>query len=273
MLRPEEKLVFEAFYDALPDFAGRSVSWHPGNDPPDIICVDSEGNRMGIELGEWLNEEQIRSSIEQERLEDSYLNAIRSQDSHPPENIGMIWLTTKIGLRLKQSDTIQFRTQFYDLVAAINSNWLGLDGCSSPNGVFFKDFSQYPCLDKYLQALRFYPRSEFNPPSGFAWIRFPSRGGAYSPKTALDALSDLIIKKTNKYADLHKQEQLDELYLIIYYNKALIYNTPFQIPGFGFREVADSIAPVLKDNHGVFQKVFLFNAIKQDQETILVWPS
>jgi hypothetical protein len=81
----------------------------------------------------------------------------------------------------------------------------------------------------------------------------------------------LIDKKTGKYSGLHGQQNLDELYLVAYYNNALFYNTPFLALGFGFREVADLVAPTVQSSHGVFQKVFLFNAIKQDQEAIMIW--
>ncbi len=74
----------------MPDFAGGAVVWFPGNDPPDILCIDPVGKRIGVELVEWLNEEQIRTSVEEQRLESSYLDAIRSQDVHPPENTGTL---------------------------------------------------------------------------------------------------------------------------------------------------------------------------------------
>lgn len=53
-MKPEEKLLFETFIIAHPDF--RDIkSWIPGPDPPDVIATDSRARRIGIELTEWLD--------------------------------------------------------------------------------------------------------------------------------------------------------------------------------------------------------------------------
>ena len=54
-----------------------------------------------------------------------------------------------------------------------------------------------------------------------------------TPGDAVDALVELIKKKTTMYPDLHQKENLDELYLFAYYNKDLMYNTPSLPPGSG----------------------------------------
>ena len=51
MLRKEEKVIFEFFMKLMPNFAGRPVKWQPGNDPPDVLCTDNDGVRIGVELG------------------------------------------------------------------------------------------------------------------------------------------------------------------------------------------------------------------------------
>jgi hypothetical protein len=80
-------------------------------------------------------------------------------------------------------------------------------------------------------------------------------------------------KKTSKYHDLHRRQSLDELYLVIYYDQGWFYNTPFAAPGIGFRQIAEIAAQVAADNHGVFQKIFLFNSLYRDQEVVQLWPS
>jgi hypothetical protein len=70
---------FEAFLRACPSFAGRaiaSIEW--GGDPPDILCLDMAGVRIGIELVQWVNQQQIARSRRQEQLENSYRGVIRS---------------------------------------------------------------------------------------------------------------------------------------------------------------------------------------------------
>ena len=82
--------MFQAFYVVCPNFADHPVSWADGADPPDVLCTDSAGNLVGVELGEWLNEAQIRSNKTLEDWEGSYLKVIRSQDEAPPRNYGLV---------------------------------------------------------------------------------------------------------------------------------------------------------------------------------------
>jgi hypothetical protein len=274
MLRREERLVFEAFYKNSPDFAGRSVVCSEGDDPPDIICIDSVGRRIGVELATWLDEQQMAASIERGRLESSYLEAIQSEDVPPPVNSEYIWLSTKSNLHLQKSDAQIFRKEIFRLVEHVDTTWQDNEDHNNPQGIFIRDFSSYPCLDRYLQSLTFIQRATSRPSTGVCWLCFPNSGSAYTPQTMVDALLRIIEKKTGKYLVLHKQQNLDELYLVVYYNKALLHNTPFVAPGFGFREVAGIAASAANKNHGVFQKIFLFNATGQDhqQETIQLWP-
>jgi hypothetical protein len=58
---------FEVFKNAHPNFAGRpllSVQW--GGDPPDVLCLDAPGIRIGIELGSvglWPSDGRIESTV------------------------------------------------------------------------------------------------------------------------------------------------------------------------------------------------------------------
>jgi hypothetical protein len=297
MLRYEEQLVFEEFMRCLPNFAGRAIKWQAGNNPPDILCVDSAGKRIGVELGEWLNKDQMQSSKKRERAEAPFLGVLRSEGVAPPKNIAEVWLTPTSVTRLRQQDTRTFPREIYKLVAEIDEAWprdrieicsQGLHLGSFPSGAavesswmnrhslqgyFHKDFSSYPCLERYLNLACFIP-SCGAPNCGLRlpWIFFKLSGGAYTPNDAVDALFRLLEKKTPKYVDLHIKEHLDELYLIAYYNKGLRYNTPFIAPGFGFGEIAAIAAGKMAKEPGPFQRVYLFNAIKQNLEVKQIWP-
>jgi hypothetical protein len=53
---------------------------------------------------------------------------------------------------------------------------------------------------------------------------------------------------------------LDELHLVCHYSdEALLYNTPAGVPGFDFGAVASKVASAVENDHGVFNRVFLFN--------------
>jgi hypothetical protein len=69
-----------------------------------------------------------------------------------------------------------------------------------------------------------------------------------------------------------ERERLDELYLVVYYNSAILYNTPYDTPGFGFRDVGEVASQQLSLNPGQFQKVFLFSPIEKNGKVLEIWP-
>jgi hypothetical protein len=271
MLRNEERLVFQAFVDACPNFAGTPATWSEGNDPPDVLCVDTNGKRIGVELGEWLNEEQIARNKRLERQQNSFLHGIRSEEEDAPRNFGRVWLSLMSGLELSPTDAPQFRQELLTLLRWADDEWPNQRMWHSPQGAFLRDFRDFPFLSHYLQSVRLHPRAG-TVLRGNRWIQFPNRGGPYTPKDAVDALLELLEKKTAKYADLHAREELEELYLIAYYNKALFYNSPYLAPGFGLDEVAQIASAELAKKSSAFQKVFLFNAVRPGLEVYQLWP-
>lgn len=273
MLRTEERLVFRAFHGSCPNFADRPVSWQDGADPPDVLCVDSSGQRIGVELGEWLNEDQIRSNKRLERWQDSYLRAIRSQDAEPPQNVGFVWVGPKADVHLPVADASTFRQELLTYIRQVDRDWQNQFGWRSPQGIIIKSFDGFTTLSRYLNYLHLFSKAQIKPFPGMRWIDFPNRGGAYSPKDAVDALLNLLLEKTSKYGDLHAKCGLDELYLVAYYNKALFYNSPYIAPGFDLPDVARIAAGEVEKNPGAFQKIFLFNATEPGLEVFRLWPS
>ena len=123
MLRKEEQTIFEAFIKLRPNFAGRPVNWQPGNDPPDILCIDGTGARIGVELGEWLNQGQMQTEKEAEIAEKSFRDALRSEDVPHPANFGNVWIGRKPYARIKPADTGAFKGEMYALTEEINNGW------------------------------------------------------------------------------------------------------------------------------------------------------
>jgi hypothetical protein len=66
-----EKAIFDYFESKNLNFAGRKVTSVVGKDPPDILCTDDLGKRIGVELGEWVNADQIEASKRRETIEQS----------------------------------------------------------------------------------------------------------------------------------------------------------------------------------------------------------
>ncbi|MBL8206451.1 MAG: hypothetical protein JNM09_19595 [Blastocatellia bacterium] len=161
-MKKNERAIFELFHRIRPDFAGRLIEWEEGTDPPDVICFDKEGKRLGVELAEWLNEEQMKASKLRERIEESFLKISRSQDVAPPSDIGMIWLNTKPNTQLRESDADNFRSEIYAFIEKVNSASSSNSDFNSPQGFSIQDFTGYPSLDRYLLDLHFFSRAHFD---------------------------------------------------------------------------------------------------------------
>lgn len=267
---------FTAFYSARPNFAGRalaSIQW--GGDPPDVLCLDAQGKRIGVELVQWVNERQMAVSKARHKLEESYRLAIRSSYEQPPVNIGMIFIYTKDTL-LAPGNAPTFRNELYKVIEAVDAAWLAQPEWDDPQGYPFTDFSAHPCLAQHLERLVFLAHGRPHKPAlGSEWIAFEAHGGAYTEQWMLNALLDNIKRKAIKYAktnsNLKLQQQLDEFYLLAYYDEAVLHNTPYHVPGFGFKEVAAAVARQLAANPHPFNKVFLHSPIETPAVS-QVWP-
>ncbi len=270
-MKKNERAIFESFHRITPDFAGRLIEWEEGTDPPDVICFDKVEKRLGVELAEWLNEGQMKASKLRERIEESFLKVIQSQDVASLSNIEIVWLNTKPKTLLRESDAEAFRSEIYALIEKVNSDSGSNKDFNSPQGFSVQDFTGHPSLDYYLQDLHFFSGSNVNTHLGIPWIRFRNWGGAYTPNDAVDALLEIMDKKTSKYRNLHQEQNLDELYLLIYYDQALFYNTPFIAPNFGFQQIVEIANRRANINPGFFQKIFLFNSVYPNHEVAELW--
>lgn len=255
-----EKVIFDYFVTKNPNFAGRAVTAIAGNDPPDFLCTDELGKRIGVELGEWVNADQIEASKRREAIEQSYRQAVQSRKVRHPSNIGMVHFGPKDAVRIPEGDAKGFREEIYALVEQINAAWPPQDLKFTPNCYVHYDFSDFPPLAKYLHLLEFIPATVIDPPDEFEWADFRPPGGAYSSESAIQALAELIGKKTSKYKGIHGKEKLDELYLVAYFDQGLFHNTPYEIIGTKFHDIAVMASAWLRANSGEFQRVFLFDS-------------
>jgi hypothetical protein len=264
---------FEAFRRAEPNFAGRpiiSVQW--GGDPPDVLCLDGTGACIGVELVQWVNGEQIAASKKQYALERSYNEIIQSATVRPPPYVSMIVIYSKRPLLL--DDGPAFRKELYDFIrhaAAKYPEW------EDPQGFLFTDLSNYPCLSTHLEGLDFYSTLRRSSAQlGVDWIVFRNHGGAYTPDWMRDALLDSVRRKAAKYAKPHnrlklEQQGLSEFYLLAYYDEAVLHNTPYDAPGFGFTEIGATLTAELGANPHPFDKVFVYSPL-ETPKVLRAWP-
>ena len=278
-----EKLVFDSFLKACPDFASEPIEewdvvdkWYanrglaspppPFDKRPDIVAATTSGRRIGIELKSWVNRDQIKEARKQERIQENILNAIGKQPKNETQDIGFIWLSAK-QVRFNAGDATDFREQLFALIAQVDKNWSQKADWDQNLCHDTSDLADFPILQKYLNSVRFHPasRNRFQIP----WIRFPSPGGAYSPNEMLETLSRALLahRANKKYKDIRKHVDLNEVYLLVHYDfKAFAYNTPFVAPNFGFKEAAQFASNTLDGDGGYFARIFLFHFLWGQEE-------
>ena len=281
MLRMEhwerEKPIFEKFIRLSPSFADSTISsWGQGPEPADVLCIDVGGRRIGVQLTEWLIEDQIRTRKQRECQEKSFLDAINSEAIERPENIHRVWLGVKSDLKLGSQDRVGFRDELLSLLHSIDASSPPLDLETYLPCFRHTDFSGYPLLKKYMDDLTIdlaiFPNLGAKSASGVRWIWFPDPGGFYPSMEAVDCLMGRVKAKCSRYSRGSDRKGLDELYLVVYYDSALIYNTTFEDEGFGLPEVAKLAAQIVASNPGPFRKIFLLYAVTPGERVLQLWP-
>ena len=278
-----EKLIFDSFLKACPDFANEPLQewevvdeWYakralappaqPFDKRPDVIAVTASGKRIGVELKSWVNREQITEARKQERIQENILKAIGEQTSNKTKHIGHVWLSAK-QVRFDARDAADFRHQMFALIEQVDNNWSQKPDWEQECIDDASDLTAFPILEKYLQSVRFHPatRTRFD----IRWIHFPAPGGFYSPNEMLETLTSSLVahKSDERYKDLRTVVALDEVYLLVHYDfKAFAYNTPFDVPDFGFKEAADLASNWLRGDGGYFDRIFLFHFLWGEEE-------
>jgi hypothetical protein len=276
--RERERAIFEAFLRVAPDFAGEQiVEWKQPEDErefPDIVCTCASG-RVGVELGEWLHEDQIRAAKGREHIQKSILRAVGEQGENQTNNIHAIYLFPKPKARIKPTDAASFRSQLFRYIEEIDQRWPNERFWQSPQGyrASHEELASYPVLQKYLNGAHFDPseRYEGQPPHGHRikrrrpagqnWIRFWMRGGSFSEDPMLQSLLELLSEKKEHYGG--SGTGFDHLCLIIYYHSAVIYNSPAETLHFKFPDAVQAAKQFIGDDPEPFDTILLFIAVNE----------
>lgn len=280
--REHEKAIFEAFFRVYPHFAGEPIQGEAKqpadeNEFPDVICTTVSGKRIGVELAEWFNEQEMRTAKSMERIQNSILEAIGPQRNNETDNIYVVWPRPKVKGRIMSEDKTAFREEIFQCIADVDKSW-GSEGFRcGPQGyeAQTEDLKRFPQLAKYLAAIRFFPRQWYFgwPPNGYLakrtwsagqnWIIFPARGGSYSEDTMLQPLLELIAQKQEHYGNFGIG--FDRLCLVVYYNLAVLYNSPVEALNFKVDDAVRVAKQFIGDDSKPFDDIFLFLAINDGQ--------
>lgn len=270
----EEKAIFEAFNATEANFAGEPVSWLEGADPPDVLCETGNGRRIGVELGEWLHESQtaragafktLEGEIANEAVKQNFADLLKQYRVllHRKQEI----YQTKAGPKYvfpTKADRCKFKSELFDLLRKFKKTAQPIT-----KKIYLNDFSQVPTLGKFLTKLTVHPVGRAS-----RGIRFDKGNSGDSPKDVRDALIKVARDKCAKYnyRTLKKEQALDELYLVIYYNRASMWNSPYEGINGGIGVAVERAREQISLDHGPFDKVFLFLAFEPDMKVFTLWP-
>ncbi len=270
-----ERSIFEAFLAAHPSFAARVQEvGTPCDEFPDVVTKLADGASVEWELGEWLDPSQMAAGKATERIEAEILRAIGDQGPNGLRHILFCMLSLQSGVtRFDGHDRAGFKEELLRLIKAVDAGWPQNQSCQSPQGYRVTTFEEYPRLKKYLVSVHFEPcvvggkrrKWPFDQP----WIVFEGRGGAYDPNDAVAALARVIKDKAVHYGTFGEKD----VRLIVFYNQAILYNTPFQgLANRTFADVAAIAARILGNIDVPFTKVYLLKAPDPDPEAFEVYP-
>lgn len=269
----EEKVIFDAFLAAHPSFAAEIKRFRqPDDEFPDIVAVMKNGTEVDFELGEWLDGAQMGAAKRYDALAEAVVDAIGPQEP-TPRYFCAVMLTPREEIpKFEPADRGGFGAQLWALVKETDQRWPTERFWHSPQGRICRELAGFPLLGKYLRSVHFDPlvvRGEARPwPESQPWIFVELRGGSYSPETALRAVAGILEQKVRRYGRFMRPTRL-----IIYYGKAVAYNTPYV--GIETREFADVAAHAAEVVHGqnAFEKIYLLNALEPGLEAFEICPT
>jgi hypothetical protein len=270
----DEKAVFEAFLTAHPTFGAdvREFS-QPDEEFPDVIAVMKDGIEIDSELGEWLDGAQMAAAKRYDRLAEAILDAIGRQTPNSSRHFRAVMLCPRADApAFNAEDQQDFKAAVTALIEETDRRWPSERFWHSPQGRICRELAGYPPLGEYLPSVNFDPlvvRGQHRPwPKGQPWIFVEARGGSYLPETVLRALRGILDQKINHYGRFSRPTRL-----IVFYGKAIAYNTPYF--GIETREFADVAALAVEAIHGqnAFEKIYLLNALEPGLEAFEIYPA
>jgi hypothetical protein len=267
--RDLERAIFEIFLEAVPEITVQLSSFkQPDDDPPDILCSMADGQRVGFELKQWLDEDQMRNAKGRERIEESILQSVGEQPPNDNQHVARVWLFPKLKIGVKPTEQEAFREELFGLIREIDERWPHEPMWHSPQGHRYDELTEYPTLTKYLHNVQFYPL-EFDRgwEGSTRWIRFPYRGGHYSEKTMVNALLETIAESVEYYRGTRLGYEFD---LLIHLSQAYQYNTPVETLKFSYDDAAQLASEFIGDDTGSFNNIYLLIAVEQPRVYRLV---
>lgn len=273
--------VFARFLSTQPRLKAKTWKYTgTGHRRPDFVSSD----HIGIELAEWLHQEQTRAARELERFEQEIIAAAT---------------TRRMTAFLKSFEASELRR--YTVVLHVRGVPRRRARAETTNRLL--DFLQTcakPCGARKLRYGRVFGQAELPEElsSHFATVHiWPatndinlgisiSRGGSFASEDALTSLievmRDKIEAKLRLYESTKRERDLKALHLVLHYGRGFIWNTPYH--GIGLREgrpldeltsrqiIAERASRYAASvRGGAFDCIFLFFDFGSESHCRLIW--
>lgn len=256
MIRGVEREVVDRFLRTSAILATDAICTD-GGDPPDFVCSEPRGRRVGIELTEWVHQRQIAASKPRHRARRSVATATVSVEILAG-NVGRLQLFPK--KQLPEAAVAKFQRQLLEWTQSVEQSWVTFaDRTTLDQGVPVRDFKECQLLQEHLAQIDVFPRTD----ERRVRIDVFEGGGAFSTTSAVEALLTILSKKVRKYADLRESKLLDEFWLVIYYWQGYLHNSPYDSHGYGLREIAAQIHPIIRSDPGPFGRIYVYDVPKE----------
>jgi hypothetical protein len=225
-----EQAVLNDLEAHFPEFAGQPLSWAPipeGMDPPDFIGT-GRALRIGLELVEWLDGDQMTQAKRRESIRDQIVKLLRRgwESEYRPQNFRGAFIRDREEW-IVSADAERLRAEFFACAADVDRSWLSND--ERFGGSYYQnEFPGYPLLGEYFIGIRYIGGE----PHGLRWMDVSGDGGAFDPARTIAALKNALDAKMENYFQPEKQRHLaahglDEFCLLVHGGfNAFAYNTP-----------------------------------------------
>ncbi len=301
--KQQELAVFGRFVEAYRSF-GAQVEYEPASEEPaDILAKLKNGGEVGFQLVEWLDPSQAATAKRKEKLRTTLQGILSAFFTQEPRNLAWVAIEVK-GTTFQDKDADEFKNEFSRLIAEVDED---CQDCWA-----MTEFAAYPTLQKYVLSALFLPRGSYqervigerldkawsgpemhgllhqfheearawaeaqglniaHDVQAPSWIQFPADGCASSSENAVQALTRVISKKISHYGRCESRD----IRLVIYYDEAVLYNTPYHDQKYEtFEDVAQEAARFLATKPlPPFTKIYLLNALSPGPEVFEVWPT
>ena len=269
----EESSVFRAFLELQPGFAGEPLKeWQVmPSDPPDISCITESGKRVGVELGECVNPQELSASKKQQNIEAKLMKAIGEQ---PPLNqyqhFSMVFLYPLTTVPLDtDSKRAAFRQALFRCLKDVDGCWQN-EGYWPRNGCTINNLTQWQPLGKYLEKVQFVPGKE-KYCEGIDWILLPGTMDSFDANSMTGPFIELIEGKLSKYQAKPIVAEFDELILIAYFDQGVISVSPVATPQRPLLILVEELKQRFKNNRHPFKSAFLFFAPSPGERVFKLW--